>query len=104
VSGSGRAESARTAPVKNVESESSGATDTKAQQRTGEKKAAQGPCFFLPGEKPGPESNKPFDTGVLRFVFTFSHNFAFNLSLTRRLQTIDRIFRYFKANFSALIR
>jgi hypothetical protein len=68
------------------------------------KKRGSKAAFFLPGEKPGPESNKPFDTGVLRFVFTFSHNFAFNLSLTRRLQTLDRIFRYFKANFSALIR
>jgi hypothetical protein len=66
--------------------------------------SAQGPRFFSPGEKPGPESNKSFDTGVLWFVFTFPHNFDFNLSLTRRLQTVDRIFRYFKANFSALIR
>jgi hypothetical protein len=46
VSGSGRAEPARTAPVKNVEPESSGATDTKTQQRSGEKNAAQGPRFF----------------------------------------------------------
>jgi hypothetical protein len=29
---------------------------------------------------------------------------AFNLSLTRHFQTLDRISRYFKAKFSALIR
>jgi hypothetical protein len=68
------------------------------------KSGAHGPRFFLPEEKPGAESNKPFDTGVHWFVFTFSHNFDFNLSLTLRLQTLDRISRYFKAKFSALIR
>jgi hypothetical protein len=35
---------------------------------------------------------------------TSRHKFAFNLSLTRLFQTLDRISRYFKAKFSALIR
>jgi hypothetical protein len=35
---------------------------------------------------------------------TSRHTFAFNLFLTRHFQTLDRISRYFKAKFSALIR
>jgi hypothetical protein len=62
------------------------------------------PRFFMPEESRGQKSNKTFGTGVLRFVFTFSNTFVFNLSLTRLFQTLDRIFRYFKAKFSALIR
>jgi hypothetical protein len=35
---------------------------------------------------------------------TSSHTFAVNLSLTPLFKTLDRISRYFKAKFSALIR
>jgi hypothetical protein len=60
--------------------------------------------IFLPEKNRSRKSNKPVDTGVLWFVFTFFHNLALNLSLTHLFQTLDRISRYFKANFSAFIR
>ncbi|CAI9001158.1 hypothetical protein EMIT0P291_90189 [Pseudomonas sp. IT-P291] len=41
---------------------------------------------------------------VIELGYIFVHTLAFNLFLTRLFQTLDRISRYFKAKFSALIR
>jgi hypothetical protein len=78
------------------------------RSRTQPSAAATG-CILLKGQVVDRKnrwqpSNKNFDTGVVCFVFTFFHNFGFNLSLTCLLQGLDRIYRYFKAKFSALIR
>jgi len=40
----------------------------------------------------------------LEWTSSFFTLWVFNLSLTHHLQTLDRISRYFKAKFSALIR
>jgi hypothetical protein len=58
------------------------------------------PRFFMPEENP----NKSCGEGVLELDVIFSHTLVFNLSLTHGFQTLDRISRYFKAKFSALIR
>ncbi|CAI8786317.1 hypothetical protein EMIT0P258_10189 [Pseudomonas sp. IT-P258] len=41
---------------------------------------------------------------VIELGYIFVHTLAFNLFLTHLFQTLDRISRYFKAKFSALIR
>jgi hypothetical protein len=70
----------------------------------GSKKRGVNAAFFYARRNPGTQSNKPLAGSVIDLGYIFVHTLAFNLFLTRLFQTLDRISRYFKAKFSALIR